>query len=46
MLLTTDGMLSNINKRTQNKKYKTKIRSFPGAMVRDVFDCIEKRKEL
>ena len=34
-------MLSNINERTVSRKCKTKIRSFPGATVRDMFDYIK-----
>ena len=34
-------MLSNIKERTLSRKYKTKIRSFPGATVSDMFDYIK-----
>ena len=41
ILITGDSMLSNINERTLSRKYKTKIRSFPGATVSDMFDYIK-----
>ena len=41
ILITGNSMLSNINERTLSMKYKTKIRSFPGATVRDMFDYIK-----
>ena len=49
ILITGDSMLSNINERTLSRKYKTKIRSFPGATVSDMFDytkpLLKKRPE-
>ena len=41
ILITGDSMLSNINERTLSRKCKAKIRSCPGATVRDMFDCIK-----
>ena len=34
-------MLTNINERTLSKKYNTKVRSFPGASVRGLFDYLK-----
>ena len=40
MVITGDGMLTNINERALSKNFNTKVRSFPGARVSDMFDTI------
>ena len=41
VLITGDSMLSNINERTLSKIFNTKVRSFPGATVADMFDYLK-----
>ena len=41
VLITGDSMLTNINERTLSKNFNTKVRSFPGARVSDMFDYLK-----
>ena len=41
VLITGDSILRNINERTLSKNFNTKVRSFPGARVSDMFDYLK-----
>ena len=41
ILITGDSLLNNIEERRMSKKYNVKVRAFPGADIRDMYDFME-----